>query len=206
MPNEVFDPSLHLKVDGNGYARKSAVERFEEATEDYQQMKPPEKLIRKLTGRKVSSPLGLLHEEALVMQAQDRELALEAIKKGLPLYYLSEQLRDDKDIVLAAIKQGVKSYKLNNVLNALKNASERLRNDKQVVLAAVKKYGVALEFASKDLQNDKDVVLAAVSNYSRAFRYASDELRDNSEFVLRATKKGGIGVINFASPRIRNHI
>lgn len=103
-----------------------------------------------------------------------REEALEIVKDGSELRYLSTELQADKDVVLAAVS---------NYGHSLSYAPNTLRADKDVVLAAVSNYGPALEWASTELKKDREVVLAAVRNNGSALRYASNELKGDKELL-----------------------
>jgi CxxC motif-containing protein len=99
----------------------------------------------------------------------DKEVVLVAVKKyGLPLEFVSAELKNDKEIVLSAVS---------NCGSALNYASVELKNDKEVVLAAVSNHGWALKYASDELKNNKEVVLAALSNRGIALNYVSLKLR-----------------------------
>ncbi len=91
----------------------------------------------------------------------------------------------------------------------LRYAAPTLQDDRAVVQEAVQRNGLNLKFASPQLRGDPAIVRTAVNNDAMALAYADASLRDDRETVRTAIrtgaeqKKGGAGILQFASGRLR---
>ena len=123
--------------------------------------------------------------------------------KYSPLYYLSENLRNDKEIALEMIKKDI--YNLDYV-------SDTLKNDNDFMLKVLNmdscynwfdSKSIAEEFFEKNLENNKNNdVLLARSNVS--FFELTEEQRLDKELALKVLSTNGYQLKYFTSEKIKS--
>lgn len=157
-------------------AAKGNVKTFKYASDQLKQDIP---FIKKLISKarrncENDSPLYYLSENL----RENYELAHEELKKsGLSLRFVAKNLQADRDLVEVAVTQ--------NGL-ALAYASQNLQGDREVVAAAIKQDGMALQYASNQLRNDLSLAREAVKKSANAYRFVSEKLRDDRDLLRQA--------------------
>ena len=115
----------------------------------------------------------------------DKDIALEAIRNGHHISYMSDELRDDRDVVLAAVDKDVW---------ALSFASDRLKDDENIILEAIKINGTSIRFSSERIKNkfvnNKEIMLEIVKSRGWALKFASEKLKDDEDILLAAITDG----------------
>jgi hypothetical protein len=99
--------------------------------------------------------------------------------KDIPMYHLSEDLKNDESFMLRVVAR--QKYSLLYV-------SDKLKKDKGFVLKCVAIHGKCLCYASECFQKNKDVVMVAVLNDGYALKFASEELQNDKELLLLLEK------------------
>lgn len=146
----------------------------------------------------------------------DRDVEKLAIKKGMQLKHIEEELRDDEEIVLLALANTF-------FIDDLQYASERLRDNEAFMIQAINvmqgsflrylleesankdiKQESFLKHVSKRLQKNKEFAMKVINMTHGPFTYyLAEELRDDEEIVFAAMRKAGIGEMGNASGRLR---
>jgi hypothetical protein len=119
------------------------------------------------------------------------ELAVQI--RGLLLYDMPENIRNNKKIVKLAVQQNG---------HALDCVSDELKDDKEIVLLAIQQNGDAIQYVSDNLINE-ELILLAIEN-GGTIENISDEFRDNINIIKKAVIKNGLE-LEFASDRLKNN-
>lgn len=136
-----------------------------------------------------NAPLRFMSNE----EKNDFNLVLEEVKKrGISLYYASNELKNNIHIAEAAIMQDQ---------NAWSHVGADLRQNREFILKMVQQEANTLYFASEELKNDKEIVVAAINFEPYSLAYASIGLRSNRDIVIDAYKKR-TSAIQFAAPSL----
>lgn len=142
----------------------------------------------------------------------DKESVLKLIKEtGLPLLYISDDLKTDREVVLSAIKKdganleyadssfytdkeaviaAIKSPNANHIPKIIKAIPESMRNDDEVALLALFRNMYVLEFLPEKYRNNKDV-LPKFSVGCLVYKFLTPEARDDEELVAKVVKDWG---------------
>jgi hypothetical protein len=155
------------------------------------------------------------------------EIMLEAIKKGVGLDFLDENLMNNKKFVFEAVKSRIDIFEYSTesikkdklfilkILNEIDDSGcivqfidEKLKSDKELILMALKK-GCTFDHVGDVLKHDDGIIEIAVNNnlgnYS-VLKYASESLKDNKEFVLTACNSLFGSSLEFVSERLRDDV
>ena len=119
------------------------------------------------------------------------ELAVQI--RGLLLYDMSENIRNNKKIVKLAVQQNGHS---------LDCVSDELKEDKEIVLLAIQQNCDAIQYVSDNLINE-ELILLAIDN-GCTLEHIPDDFRDNINIIKKAVIKNGLE-LEFASDRLRNN-
>jgi len=92
-----------------------------------------------------------LGEAWVALYGGKREVLLTAMRTGLSLQLLSNDLRADREVVLAAVSCDAE---------ALKHAASTLRADREVVQLALQQSSSAWRYVAKDLRSDLGILQA----------------------------------------------
>lgn len=129
-------------------------------------------------------------------KVSDLNLAKSLLRENCEnIKFIDENIEGYKELVMFAIRKNA---------NVLEYVSEKLKNDKEVVLFAVQTNGIALKYASDELKDNEEIVNSACFNNCQAFKYASVNFRNNRDFILKRLFYYRMGVLEFASDKIKN--
>lgn len=130
---------------------------------------------------------------------KDREIILEAAKKGYPAFCLEPQFLADEDIMYEIGKRNLKVFEyvskkllttefVTKVIEknplAIAHAPNKFKRDKEIMRKVVEQSPHSLVFGL-ELTKDVDYVLDLAKNNPEVFTYASQEVRSNPEAVNR---------------------
>lgn len=115
----------------------------------------------------------------------DKDIALEVVKKEGPFNLLSQRLKNDPPFILEALKYDAKIFEF---------VSEELKDNRDFILQAVKVNGKILSYLSENFKSDIAIVLEAVKQSGSSLKHAKINQSENAEILRAALNNDGLSL------------